>query len=156
MTRHPRMGAAERWKVPLANLQKAKRIGDSRRSLALARRCTVLEKLPHVNFLIHRDLGELAGRHRPNLGRGHNDAGATHTICGGQSYRERIRRDREAGRIARPEGGRVVSGNPAGVNGKSMTADEMQRLIDRADSDKLRKARERLLQAQESEEKRKE
>jgi hypothetical protein len=36
------------------------------------------------------------------------------------------------------------------ANGKSLTADEMQRLIDRADFDKLRKARERLLQAQES------
>jgi hypothetical protein len=42
------------------------------------------------------------------------------------------------------------------ANGKSLTADEMQRLIDRADSDKLRKARERLLPAQESEGKRKE
>jgi hypothetical protein len=42
------------------------------------------------------------------------------------------------------------------ANGKSLTADEMQRLIDRADSDKLRKARERLLQAQESEGQRKE
>jgi len=40
------MGAAERWKVPQANFQKAKRIGDSRRSLALARRCTALEKTP--------------------------------------------------------------------------------------------------------------
>jgi hypothetical protein len=45
-----------------ANLQKAKQIGDSRRSRALARRCTALEKLPHVNFLILRDLGELAVR----------------------------------------------------------------------------------------------
>jgi hypothetical protein len=36
-------------------------------------------------------------------------------------------------------------------NGERLTADEMQRLVDRADSDKLRKARERLLQAQESE-----
>ena len=43
MTRHPRMGAAERWKVPQANLQKAKRIGNSLHSLALARRCTALE-----------------------------------------------------------------------------------------------------------------
>jgi hypothetical protein len=34
-TRRPRMGAAERWKVPQANLQKAKQIGDSRHSLAL-------------------------------------------------------------------------------------------------------------------------
>ena len=42
------------------------------------------------------------------------------------------------------------------ANGKSLTVDEMQRLIDRADSDKLRKARERLLQAQESEGQRKE
>jgi hypothetical protein len=33
------MGAAERWKVPQANLQKAKQIGDSRRSWALALRC---------------------------------------------------------------------------------------------------------------------
>jgi hypothetical protein len=33
-------------------------------------------------------------------------------------------------------------------NGERLTAEEMQRLIDRADSDKLRKARERLLQAQ--------
>jgi hypothetical protein len=37
------------------------------------------------------------------------------------------------------------------ANGQPLTAGEMQRLIDRADSDKLRKARERLLQAQESE-----
>jgi hypothetical protein len=37
------------------------------------------------------------------------------------------------------------------ANGKILTAEEMQGLIDRADSDKLRKARERLLQAQESE-----
>jgi hypothetical protein len=51
------MGAAERWKVPQANLQKAKQVGDSRRSLALARRCTALEELPHVNFLILRELG---------------------------------------------------------------------------------------------------
>jgi hypothetical protein len=36
------------------------------------------------------------------------------------------------------------------------TAEEMQRLIERADSDKLRKARERLLQAQESDEQGKE
>jgi len=36
------------------------------------------------------------------------------------------------------------------ANGQTPTAEEMQRLIDRADSDKLRKARERLLQAQES------
>jgi hypothetical protein len=42
------------------------------------------------------------------------------------------------------------------TNDKSLTADEMQRLIDRADSDKLRKARELLLRAQESEGKRKE
>jgi hypothetical protein len=42
------------------------------------------------------------------------------------------------------------------ANGQPMTAEEMQRLIDRADSDKLRKARERLLQAQESEGQRKE
>jgi hypothetical protein len=42
------------------------------------------------------------------------------------------------------------------ANGQPMTAEEMQRLIDRADSDKLRKARERLLQAQESEMQRKE
>jgi hypothetical protein len=41
-------------------------------------------------------------------------------------------------------------------NGEWLTAEEMQRLIDRADSDKLRKARERLLQAQESEGQRKE
>ena len=41
-------------------------------------------------------------------------------------------------------------------NGERLTADEMQRLVDRADSDKLRKARERLLQAQESERQRKE
>ena len=33
------------------------------------------------------------------------------------------------------------------ANGEKPTAEEMQRLIDRADSDKLRKARERLLQA---------
>lgn len=37
------------------------------------------------------------------------------------------------------------------VNGEKPTAEEMQRLIDRADSDKLRKARERLAQAAESE-----
>lgn len=42
------------------------------------------------------------------------------------------------------------------ANGESLTADEMQRLIARADSDKLSKARERLLLAQESEGKRKE
>jgi hypothetical protein len=41
-------------------------------------------------------------------------------------------------------------------NGERLTAEEMQRLIERADSDKLRKARERLLQAQESERQRKE
>jgi hypothetical protein len=41
-------------------------------------------------------------------------------------------------------------------NGERLTAEEMQRLIDRADSDKLRKARERFLQAQESEGQRKE
>ncbi len=39
---------------------------------------------------------------------------------------------------------------------QTLTAQEMQGLIDRADSDKLRKARERLLQAQESEGQRKE
>ena len=33
------------------------------------------------------------------------------------------------------------------ANGQSVTAEEMQRLIDRADSDKLKKARERLAQA---------
>jgi hypothetical protein len=42
------------------------------------------------------------------------------------------------------------------ANGQNLTAEEMQRLIDRADSDKLSKARERLLQAQESEGQRKE
>ena len=36
-------------------------------------------------------------------------------------------------------------------NGEKLTAEEMQRLIDRADSDKLKKARERLAQAGESE-----
>jgi hypothetical protein len=41
-------------------------------------------------------------------------------------------------------------------NGERLTAEEMQSLVDRADSDKLRKARERLLQAQESEGQRKE
>ena len=41
-------------------------------------------------------------------------------------------------------------------NGERLTAEEMQRLIERADTDKLRKARERLLQAQESEGQRKE
>jgi hypothetical protein len=41
-------------------------------------------------------------------------------------------------------------------NGERLTAEEMQRLVDRADSDKLRKARERLLQAQESDGQRKE
>jgi hypothetical protein len=41
-------------------------------------------------------------------------------------------------------------------NGERLTAEEMQRLIERADSDKLRKARERILQAQESEGQRKE
>jgi hypothetical protein len=41
-------------------------------------------------------------------------------------------------------------------NGERLTAEEMQRLIERADSDKLRKARERLLQAQDSEGQRKE
>ena len=33
------------------------------------------------------------------------------------------------------------------ANGEPLTAEDMQRLIDRADSDKLRKARERLEQA---------
>jgi hypothetical protein len=37
------------------------------------------------------------------------------------------------------------------ANGEKPTAEEMQRLIDRADSDKLNKARERLAQAAESE-----
>ena len=37
------------------------------------------------------------------------------------------------------------------ANGEKPTAEEMQRLIDRADSDKLKKARERLAQATESE-----
>jgi hypothetical protein len=35
------------------------------------------------------------------------------------------------------------------ANGQTLAAEEMQRLIDRADSDKLSKARERLMQAQE-------
>lgn len=42
------------------------------------------------------------------------------------------------------------------ANAQTLTAEEMQRLIDRADSDKLRKARERLLQAQGSKGQRKE
>jgi len=37
------------------------------------------------------------------------------------------------------------------ANGQTLTAEEMQRLIDRADSDKLTKARERLAQEAESE-----
>jgi hypothetical protein len=37
------------------------------------------------------------------------------------------------------------------ANGEKPTAEEMQRLIDRADSDKLKKARERLAQAAEPE-----
>ena len=37
------------------------------------------------------------------------------------------------------------------ANGEKLTAEEMRRLIDRADSDKLKKARERLAQAAESE-----
>jgi hypothetical protein len=37
------------------------------------------------------------------------------------------------------------------ANAQTLTAEEMQRLIDRADSDKLKKARERLAQAAESE-----
>jgi hypothetical protein len=37
------------------------------------------------------------------------------------------------------------------ANGEKPTAEEMQRLIDRADADKLKKARERLAQAAESE-----
>jgi len=41
-------------------------------------------------------------------------------------------------------------------NGERLTGEEMQRLIERADLDKLRKARERLLRAQESEGQRKE
>jgi hypothetical protein len=49
------MGAAERWRGPQANLQKAKQIGNSRS-------CTALEKLRHVNFMILRELGELVGR----------------------------------------------------------------------------------------------
>jgi hypothetical protein len=36
------------------------------------------------------------------------------------------------------------------AKGEPLTAEEMQRLIDRADSDKLRKARERLEQASDS------
>jgi hypothetical protein len=36
------------------------------------------------------------------------------------------------------------------ANGQTLTAEEMQRLIDRADSDKLKKARDRLAQARES------
>jgi hypothetical protein len=36
-------------------------------------------------------------------------------------------------------------------NGQRLTEEEMQRLIDRADSDKRKKARERLAQARESE-----
>jgi hypothetical protein len=36
------------------------------------------------------------------------------------------------------------------TNGERLTPDEMQRLIDRADSDKVRKARERLEQASDS------
>jgi hypothetical protein len=38
------------------------------------------------------------------------------------------------------------------ANGQAVTAEEMQRLIDRADSDKLKKARERLEQASDSKE----
>ena len=38
------------------------------------------------------------------------------------------------------------------ANGQTVTAEEMQRLIDRADSDKLKKARERLEQASDSKE----
>jgi hypothetical protein len=37
------------------------------------------------------------------------------------------------------------------ANGQPLTAEEMQRLIDRADSDKLKKARERLAKAAEPE-----
>ena len=37
------------------------------------------------------------------------------------------------------------------ANGEKPTAEEMQRLIDRADADKLKKARERLAQAADSE-----
>ncbi len=37
------------------------------------------------------------------------------------------------------------------ANGETLTAQEMQALIDRADADKIRKARERLAQAAESE-----
>jgi hypothetical protein len=37
------------------------------------------------------------------------------------------------------------------ANREKLTAEEMQRLIDRADSDKVKKARERLAQAAESE-----
>jgi hypothetical protein len=37
------------------------------------------------------------------------------------------------------------------ANSKTLTAEEMQRLIDRADSEKFRQARERLLQFHESE-----
>ena len=37
------------------------------------------------------------------------------------------------------------------ANGKTLTAQEMQGLIDRADSDKLKKARDRLAQAAEPE-----
>jgi hypothetical protein len=38
------------------------------------------------------------------------------------------------------------------ANGQTLTAEEMQRLIDRADSDKLKKARERLAQPAEPKE----
>jgi hypothetical protein len=39
------------------------------------------------------------------------------------------------------------------ANGQTLTVEEMQRLIDRADSDKLKRARGRLAQAPEPEEK---
>jgi lipase chaperone LimK len=42
------------------------------------------------------------------------------------------------------------------ANGQPLTAEEMQRVIDRADSDKPKKTRDRLLPAQESEGQRKE
>jgi hypothetical protein len=95
------------------------RSATSWRSLTLARRCTALEKLPRVNFLILRELENSPDAIVQTEVGVTNDAGATHAICRGQSYREGIRRDRKAGRIARPEGGRVVSGNPAGEGEQS-------------------------------------
>jgi hypothetical protein len=54
------MGAAERWKEPQANLQTAKQIGDFSALSGAGTALYSAGKLPRVNFLILRELGELA------------------------------------------------------------------------------------------------